>query len=154
MLDALPHIFKACSAGPDLVDLVDVNDATLGCIQIAVGCLNQSGEQTLNVLADISSFRQARRISDDKQDVQEGSQRFYEMGFAASARADEQDVTFFDDDIPKISVGDDRIRIVSVPSIDEAFEVIRDGKGDPSLCDILTDDEPIEMANEGFWGWY
>jgi hypothetical protein len=63
VLDAESHILEPRSARTELFDLVDVDDSPLGCIQVAVGCLDRSGEQVFNVLADISSFRQGRRIT-------------------------------------------------------------------------------------------
>ena len=45
VLDALPQILEASPARLDLVDLVDEDDALLGNIEIAVGCLDQPGKQ-------------------------------------------------------------------------------------------------------------
>ncbi len=129
MLDALPHVLEARSYRPNLVDLVDVDDAALGCIQVAVRCLDQSDEHALNVIPDVPSFGQTRGIADDQWDAQEGSQASDEMSLATATWADEQDVRLLDDNIPEIVVGDDRIVVVSVPSINETFEVVRHSEG-------------------------
>ena len=58
----------------DLVDLVDVDDALLGRTKVAIGCLDQPGQQALNVLADVPGFGQAGGITDGEGDVEVGSQ--------------------------------------------------------------------------------
>ena len=55
MLDAQAHVFEPGAGGRNLIDLVYVDDAALGDVKVAVGSLDQSGEQGLNVFGEIAA---------------------------------------------------------------------------------------------------
>ena len=46
----------------NLVDLVDIDDAALGLLDVVVGGLNQTQQDVFDVLADIAGFGQRRRV--------------------------------------------------------------------------------------------
>ena len=86
VLDAQPHVLEPRTARLDLVDLVDEDDALLGGTEVAIGCLDQPGEQALHVLADVPGFGQAGRITDGEGDVEVGSQGLRPDGSFPSPR--------------------------------------------------------------------
>ena len=82
----------------DLVDLVDVDDARLGLLDVVVGGLDQLEEDVLDVLADVAGLGQGRGVRDGERDVEHAGQRLREVGLAAAGRADQQDVGLGDVD--------------------------------------------------------
>src|SRR4030095_12754870 len=71
---------------PDLVDLVDVDDALLAFLDVAAGGLQQLEDDVLHVLADISSFGERGRIDDGERDREELGERLREQGLAGAGR--------------------------------------------------------------------
>ena len=55
----------------NLVDLVDVDDAALRALDVVVGRLQQFEDDVLDVLADIASFGERRRIGDGERNVED-----------------------------------------------------------------------------------
>ncbi len=76
----------------DLVDLVDVDDALLGLLDVAAGGLEQLQDDVLDVLADVAGFGQRGRIHDRERDGEQARERLREQRLAGAGRADEQDV--------------------------------------------------------------
>ena len=76
----------------DLVDLVDVDDAGLGALDVVVGGLDELEQDVLDVLADVARLGEGRRVRDGERDVEPLGQGLREVGLAAARRADQQDV--------------------------------------------------------------
>jgi hypothetical protein len=76
----------------DLVDLVDVDDAALGALDVVVGRLEQLQDDVLDVLADIAGLGQRRRVRHGEGHVEDAGERLGEQRLAAAGRADQQDV--------------------------------------------------------------
>ena len=76
----------------NLVDLVDVDDAALGLLDIIVGGLEQLQDDVLDILADIAGLGQRRRVGHGEGHVENSRQRLGEQRLAAAGRADQQDV--------------------------------------------------------------
>ena len=76
----------------DLVDLVDVDDAGLGLLDVVVGGLDQLEQDVLDVLADVAGLGERGGVGDRERDVEHPGQRLREVGLAAAGRADQQDV--------------------------------------------------------------
>ena len=70
-----------------LVDLVDVDDAGLGLLDVVVGGLDQLEEDVLDVLADVAGLGQRGRVGDREGDVEHPGQRLGQVGLAAAGRA-------------------------------------------------------------------
>ena len=83
----------------DLVDLVDVDDAGLGLLDVVVALLQELLDDVLDVLADVAGLGERRRIRDREGHVQEPRQRLGEQRLAAAGRADQQDVALGDLDL-------------------------------------------------------
>ena len=76
----------------DLVDLVDVDDAGLGALDVVVGGLDQLEQNVLDVLADIAGLGQRGGIGDGERHVEHLGQRLRQVGLTAAGGAEHQDV--------------------------------------------------------------
>ena len=92
VLDALPQIFEARATPLNLVDLIDVDDATLSNLDVTFGCLDQLRQQGFHIISNIACLGQTRGISDDQRDVQIGSQGLDQVGLPTAGRSDQEDV--------------------------------------------------------------
>ena len=76
----------------DLIDLVDIDNAALGALDVVVGGLQQLEDDVLDVLADITGFGERGRISHGEGHVEDARQRLRQQRLAGAGRADQQDV--------------------------------------------------------------
>jgi len=76
----------------DLVDLVDVNDPSLCPLHIVVCDLQQSKNDVLHVLPDISRLGEGSGIGDSERHVQDLSQGLRQQGLATSGWTDEENI--------------------------------------------------------------
>src|ERR1051325_1221372 len=76
----------------DLVDLVDVYDALLRALHVAVRGLQELEDDVLNVLADVAGFGQRRRVDDGEGNTKHARERLREQSLARARRAYEEDV--------------------------------------------------------------
>src|SRR5690606_27720130 len=76
----------------DLVDLVDVDDAGLGALDVVVGGLDELEQDVLDVLAHIARLRQRGGVGDGERDVEHLGQRLREVGLAAAGGTEHEDV--------------------------------------------------------------
>src|SRR5205807_2455967 len=68
----------------DLVDLVDVDDAGLGLLDVVVGGLDELEEDVLDVLADVARLGQRRGVGDGEGHVEHAGERLGQEGLAAA----------------------------------------------------------------------
>src|SRR5215467_966824 len=76
----------------DLIDFVDVNDAGLGAVDVAVCRLQQLEDNVLNVFADVASFSERGGVDNRKRNIEHAGQGLREKRFAGSRRSDQHDV--------------------------------------------------------------
>ena len=76
----------------DLVDLVDIDDAFLGTLDIIVRGLDQLQQDVLDILTDISGFRKGSRVRDRKRDIQQFGERLCQIRLAGTGRPEHKDV--------------------------------------------------------------
>src|SRR5580704_11292903 len=76
----------------DLVDLVDVDDAGLGLLDVVVRRLDQLEQDVLDVLADVAGLGERGRVGDGERDVEQPGQGLRQQGLAGAGRAEQQDV--------------------------------------------------------------
>src|SRR6516225_1208904 len=76
----------------DLVDLVYIDDAALGALDVIVGGLQQLEDDVLDVLADITGFGERGGISHGEGHVEDARERLRQQRLARTGRADQQDV--------------------------------------------------------------
>src|SRR5918997_1730624 len=98
LLDALArHVARdrgVLVLAANLIDLVDVDDALLRALHVAVGGLQELEDDVLHVLADVAGLGQRRRVHDGEGDREHARERLREQRLARPRRADEQDVGF------------------------------------------------------------
>ena len=83
----------------DLVDLVDVDDASLGALHVEVGGREQLQQDVLDVLADVAGLGERGRVRDGEGHVEHPRQGLGEEGLAATGRAEQQHVGLRDLDV-------------------------------------------------------
>ena len=76
----------------DLVDLVDVDDAAFGALDVVVRRLDEVQEDVLHVLTDVAGLGQRRGVGDGERHVEDARQRPGKKGLAGAGGPDEQDV--------------------------------------------------------------
>ena len=76
----------------DLVDLVDIDDALLALLHVAIGRLQQLQDDVLDVLAHVAGFGQGGGVHDGERHVQDLGQRLRHQGLAGAGGADQQDI--------------------------------------------------------------
>src|SRR5690606_30310099 len=76
----------------DLVDLVDVDDARLGALDVVVGRLEYLEQEVLVILADVAGVGERGGVGDGDRDVEHLGQRLRQIGPAAAGGAAHQDV--------------------------------------------------------------
>ena len=76
----------------NLIDLVNIDDAVLGALDIIIRRLNQLQQNVLHVLADIAGLCQCRRIRDCKRHVDDLRQCLRQIGLAGACRSDHNDI--------------------------------------------------------------
>ncbi len=68
----------------------------LSALHIVIGILEQSQNNVLDVLADVTGFGQRRRVRDAERHIENSGHGFREQGFARARWADQQNVTLLD----------------------------------------------------------
>ena len=121
----------------DLVDLVDVDDARLGALDVIVGGLDELEQDVLDVLADIAGFGQRGGVGDGERDVEHLGQRLRQVGLAAPGRAEHEDVG-----LGQLHGLGTRVAGL-LPGLD-ALVVVVDRDGEGALGGVLTDDVALE----------
>src|ERR1700736_5395034 len=136
LLHALPRDVpgdrRVVGFAADLVDLVDIDDAALGALDIVVGRLQQLQDDVLDVLADIAGFGQRRRIRHRERHVENPRQRLRQQRLARAGRTDQQDVRLSKFDVVVLSL------------VIEPLVVIVNGDREHLLRMALTDDVIVE----------
>src|SRR5208282_3237885 len=97
----------------DLVDLVDVNDAALGALDVVVRRLQELEDDVLDVLADIPRLGQRRGVSHGEGNVDDAGERLSQERLARARGADQQIVRFGELDVVVLgAVGEALVVIV------------------------------------------
>ena len=53
----------------NLIDLIDIDDAVLGTLNVVICCLNETQQDVFDVFADIAGFRQSRCVRNGERNV-------------------------------------------------------------------------------------
>src|SRR2546425_2683712 len=88
----------------DLVDLVDIDDATLGALDVVIGGLQQLEDDVLDVLTDIPGFGERRRIGHGEGHVEDTREGLRQQRLAGAGRSDQQDVRLRELDVVVLSL--------------------------------------------------
>ncbi len=111
----------------DLVDLVDVDDAALGLLDVVVGGLQQVEDDVFDILADVSGLGQVGGVGNGEGHVEQLRQRLGQQRLAAPGGAEQQDVALLHLDIARLG------------GVLDALVVIINGNGQDLLGLILAD---------------
>ena len=122
----------------DLVDLVDVDDAGLGALDVVVGGLDQLEQNVLDVLTDIAGLGQRRGVGDRERDVEHLGQRLGQVGLSAAGRAQHQDVGLGQLD------GLARAGFAALLTGLNSLVVVVDRDGERPLGGVLADDVALQ----------
>ena len=76
----------------DLVDLVDVDDADLGALDVEIGGRDELQQDVLNVFAHIARFGKRGGVGDGKRHLQRAGKRLRKQRFARTGGAQQHDV--------------------------------------------------------------
>ena len=79
----------------DLVDLVDVDDARLGALDVEVGRLDELEQDVLDVLPDVAGLGERRGVGDGERDVEDARQRLGEECLAAAGGTEQRMLLFW-----------------------------------------------------------
>src|SRR6185369_10980004 len=112
----------------NLVNLVDVDDALLRALNVAVCRLQEFENDVLDVFTNVARFSQRRRIDDRERHSEHARECLREQRLAGAGRTDQQNVCFLDLDVRATTTKLD------------AFVVLIDRDGETLLCLFLTDD--------------
>ena len=140
LLDALArHVTgdrRAVGLARDLVDLVDVDDAGLGALDVPVGGLDQLEQDVFHVLAHIAGLGERGGVGDGERDVEHAGQRLRQVGLAGAGGPDQQDV----------ALGNlDRLTRAAVRGLGlQALVVVVDRDGERLLGLVLADHIGVE----------
>ena len=118
----------------DLVELIEVDDAVLGFLDILVGCIVEVADGDLYIGADKARLCEARGIRDGERHVEELREVGEQRRLAAAGRAEHDDVRLLD------------LRAVVIRvAVLHALVVVVDGDGEDLLRAVLVDDVLIEV---------
>ena len=95
----VPSDGRVVTLARDLVDLVDVDDAALGPLDVVVGVLQELDDDVLDVLADVARFGQRRGVRDGEGDVEDARQRLRQQRLARAGGPEQQDVRLLQLDV-------------------------------------------------------
>ena len=122
------------SLAADLVDLVDVDDALLGLLDIAVGLLDEAQEDVLHILAHVAGLGQGGRIHDRERHIEEASQASRQVSLTRARGAEQEDV----------GLGAQHVLSVAGLARAHALVVVVHGHRQGALGAVLTDHPRVQ----------
>lgn len=118
----------------DLVELIEVDDAVLGFLDILVGRVVEVADGELDIGADKACLCEARGVRDGERHVEELREVGEQRRLAAAGRAEHDDVRLLD-----------FCAVVIRVAVLHALVVVVDGDGEDLLRAVLVDDVLIEV---------
>ena len=88
----------------NLVDLIDVQHASLRRLQVEVRGVEQLEQEVFHVLAHVAGFRERGRVADGERHIQDSSQGARQQRLARSRRAEQEDIRLFDLDVGALPI--------------------------------------------------
>ena len=127
--------------GGDLVDLVDVDDAVLREVGVAVGAGDEVAHEVFHVAADVARLAELRGVRLDEGHADEVRDVFDEVRLADARRAEQDDVA-----LGVFEVGGVAFVVRREPAdVVDVVVVVADGDGEHFLRLVLPDDETVEV---------
>src|SRR5712664_533888 len=116
----------------DFVDLVDIDDALLGLLNVAIRRLQQLQDNVFDVFADVAGFGEGGGVDNGEGHIEHAREGLREERLARSSRPNQQNIGFAEFAIAGLLVKED------------SFVVVVDGNGEFLLGAVLADDVAIE----------
>src|SRR5258708_19737574 len=116
----------------DFVDLVDIDDALLGFLHVAIGGLQELQDDVFDVFADVAGLRQRSGVDNGERYIEHARKRLREERLARSCRANQQNIGFAQLDLAGLLVKED------------SFVVIVDRDCELLLSSVLANDVAVE----------
>ena len=130
---------------PDLVDLVDVNDADLGALHVVIRVLEQAQDDVFHVLADVAGLGQRRGVGDAEGHVENLRQRAGQERLARTGGADEQDVALFDLHVRQRVHRQGTAPVRPAALLGDALVVVMNRHREHLLGHVLADHVPVQL---------
>ena len=112
----------------DLIDLVDIDDALLAPLDVAIGRLQQLEDDILYILAHVTGFGEGGGVHNGERHIQDARQGLGHQGLAGAGGADQQNIG-----LGKLDLG------IAHPVHMDAFAVVVDGHRQFLLGSLLPD---------------
>jgi hypothetical protein len=96
----------------DFVDLVDVDDALLGLLDVAIRGLQQLQDDVFDVFTDVAGFGEGRGVDDGEGHIEHAREGLREERLARSCRPDQQNIGFAEFAIAGLLVKEDSLVVV------------------------------------------
>ena len=119
----------------DLVNFVNVNDAVLRPLHVAVGEPQEFADQVFDVAADVAGFGEFGGVGLDEGDADQIGGVADEVGFADAGRADENDVLLG-------VIG----RVLAFARQPDMMVMVAQGDAEDFLGLVLFDDEAVQVG--------
>src|SRR5262245_54386850 len=123
----------------DLVDLVDVDDAGLGLLDVVVALLQELLDDVLDVLADVARLGEGRRVGDREGGIEEARKGLRQQRLAAAGRPDQEDVALRGPDLVLFVP----VALIAGPGL-QALVVVVNGDREDLLGAVLPDHVFVE----------
>ncbi len=123
----------------DLVDFVDVDDATLGPLDVVIGILEQLHDDIFDVFADVTGLGERRGVGDRERDIENFRERLCEKRLAATSRPQKEDVRF------------GQLDVVGRHARVDALVVVVHSHGEDLLGSLLADHVLVENGLDLTW---
>src|SRR5881628_3727752 len=125
----------------DLVDLVDIDDAALGPLDVVIRRLEQAQDDVLDVLADVARLRERGGVGDRERHAQHLREGLREEGLAGARGTDEENVRLLQLDLARLAARLDSLVVV----------VDRDGEDllRPLLADHVLVEDVLDLGGFG-----
>ena len=122
----------------DLIDLINIDNAHLGCLDIKICCLDQLEQDVLYIFTYITCLCQCRSICDGKRYAKDTGKCLCQQCLSATGRSQHEDIALLQFHINVLSGCDALVMIIHC-----------DGKY--LFCLILTDDIIIQKGFKFLW---
>jgi hypothetical protein len=139
----IPGDGRVLGLAGDLVDLVDVDDAGFGALDVVVRGLDQLEEDVFHVFADVAGFSERRRIRHGEGHIEALGESLGEVGLATAGGTDEQDVGLRD-----LHIVDHGIRRGDGVACTNALVVVVDSDRERLLGGLLSDYVFLEKVED------
>ena len=129
----------------DFIDLVDIDDATLGLLHIVIGRLEQAEDHVFHVLTHVTGLGECGGIGNSEGYIENLREGAGEQGFARTGGTDKHDVALLDLDLAELRRHRGGVPIIARTRVEiEPLVVIIDRNREHLFGVILTDDKIVE----------